>query len=80
MHPPINHLSSRPELSFPEGKESGVEGPAVSSPFRLASKRTKLGTRTAGVLHVAAALELGVDVLYTFGLHQRKLPKPSASG
>ena len=33
----------------------------------------KLGTRTADLLHVAAALELGVDCLYTFGLHQRKL-------
>jgi predicted nucleic acid-binding protein len=34
---------------------------------------TKLGTRTADLLHVAAALELGVDCLYTFDLHQRKL-------
>jgi predicted nucleic acid-binding protein len=33
----------------------------------------KLGTRTADLLHVAAALELGVDCLYTFDLHQRKL-------
>jgi predicted nucleic acid-binding protein len=33
----------------------------------------KLGTRTADLLHVAAALELGVDSLYTFDLHQRKL-------
>ena len=34
---------------------------------------TKLGTRTADILHVAAALELGVDYLYSFDEHQRKL-------
>ena len=33
----------------------------------------KLGTRTADILHVAAALELGVDYLYSFDQHQRKL-------
>ena len=33
----------------------------------------KLGTRTADLLHVAAALELSVDCLYSFDLHQRKL-------
>ena len=33
----------------------------------------KFGTRTADLLHVAAALELGVDCLCTFDLHQRKL-------
>jgi predicted nucleic acid-binding protein len=42
---------------------------------RTLSRQTtaKLGTRTADLLHVAAALELGVDHLYTFDLHQRKL-------
>jgi len=42
---------------------------------RQLSKQTtaKLGTRTADLLHVAAALELGVDFLYTFDQHQRKL-------
>ncbi|MGB2605029.1 MAG: type II toxin-antitoxin system VapC family toxin [Candidatus Sulfotelmatobacter sp.] len=42
---------------------------------RQLSRQTtaKLGTRTADLLHVAAALELGVDRLYTFDLHQRKL-------
>ena len=42
---------------------------------RQLSRQTtaKLGTRTADLLHVAAALELGVDCLYTFDLHQRKL-------
>ena len=33
----------------------------------------KLGTRTADLLHVAAALELSADYLYTFDQHQRKL-------
>jgi predicted nucleic acid-binding protein len=33
----------------------------------------KRGTRTADLLHVAAALELGVDSLFTFDHHQRKL-------
>ena len=33
----------------------------------------KLGTRTADLLHVAAALELGADYLYSFDLQQRKL-------
>jgi predicted nucleic acid-binding protein len=42
---------------------------------RQLSRQTtaKLGTRTADLLHVAAALELGVDFLYTFDQHQRKL-------
>ncbi len=41
---------------------------------RLSRQTTaKLGTRTADLLHVSAALELGVDCLYTFDLHQRKL-------
>ncbi len=42
---------------------------------RQLSRQTtaKLGTRTADLLHVAAALELAVDRLYTFDLHQRKL-------
>jgi predicted nucleic acid-binding protein len=42
---------------------------------RQLSRQTtaKLGTCTADLLHVAAALELGVDCLYTFDQHQRKL-------
>jgi predicted nucleic acid-binding protein len=42
---------------------------------RQLSRQTtaKLGTRTADLLHVAAALELGVDCLYSFDQHQRKL-------
>jgi predicted nucleic acid-binding protein len=33
---------------------------------------TKLGTRTADLLHVAAALELGADFLYSFDQQRRK--------
>jgi predicted nucleic acid-binding protein len=42
---------------------------------RQLSRQTtaKLGTRTADLLHVAAALNLGVDYLYTFDQHRRKL-------
>jgi predicted nucleic acid-binding protein len=42
---------------------------------RQISRQTtaKLGTRTADLLHVAAALELGVDYLYSFDQQQRKL-------
>jgi len=35
----------------------------------------KLGTRTADLLHVAAALELGAQILYSFDQQQRKLAK-----
>jgi predicted nucleic acid-binding protein len=35
----------------------------------------RLGTRTADVLHVAAALDLGADYLYTFDEQQRKLAR-----
>lgn len=34
-----------------------------------------LGTRTADILHVAAALELGADSLYSFDKQQRKLAR-----
>lgn len=34
---------------------------------------SKLGTRTADLLHVAAALELGADYFYSFDKQQRKL-------
>lgn len=33
----------------------------------------RLGTRTADLLHVASAIELRADYLYTFDRHQRKL-------
>ncbi|MGA6986532.1 MAG: type II toxin-antitoxin system VapC family toxin [Terriglobales bacterium] len=35
----------------------------------------RLGTRTADLLHVAAALELDADVLYSFDQQQRKLAR-----
>ena len=42
---------------------------------RQLSRQTtaRLGSRTADLLHVAAALELEVHCLYTFDHHQRKL-------
>jgi len=43
---------------------------------RLAKQTTaRLGTRTADLLHVATALELDVDYLYSFDQQQRKLAK-----
>jgi predicted nucleic acid-binding protein len=52
----------------------GLTDPVLERAQQLSRQTTaKLGTRTADVLHVAAALELGVDCLYTFDLHQRKL-------
>jgi predicted nucleic acid-binding protein len=43
---------------------------------RLARKRTAtLGTRTLDLLHVASALVLGVDTLYSFDHHQQRLAK-----
>jgi predicted nucleic acid-binding protein len=41
---------------------------------QLALRTTaQLGTRTADLLHVAAALEVSADYLYSFDRHQRKL-------
>jgi predicted nucleic acid-binding protein len=41
---------------------------------QLSSQTTaKLGTRSADLLHVAAAIELGADCIFTFDQHQRKL-------
>jgi predicted nucleic acid-binding protein len=44
---------------------------------RQLSRQTtaRLGTRTADFLHVAAALELGVDWLYSFDKQQRRLAR-----
>lgn len=36
---------------------------------------SRLGTRTADVLHVAAALELGADAIFSFDAKQRELSK-----
>jgi len=48
---------------------------AVFDRARELSRRTtaKLGTRAADLLHVAAALELGVECFYSFHQQQRKL-------
>ena len=52
----------------------GLTDPVLERAHQLSRQTTaKLGTRTADLLHVAAALELGVDCLYSFDLHQRKL-------
>jgi predicted nucleic acid-binding protein len=52
----------------------GLTDPILERAQQLSRQTTaKLGTRTADLLHVAAALELGVDYLYSFDLHQRKL-------
>jgi predicted nucleic acid-binding protein len=50
---------------------------AVFERARQLSRHTaaKLGSRTADLLHVAAALELGVDFLYSFDRQQRKLAR-----
>ncbi len=52
-------------------------GEQVFGRARELSRQTtaKLGTRTADLLHVAAALELGADILYSFDQQQRKLAK-----
>jgi predicted nucleic acid-binding protein len=52
----------------------GLSDPILERAHQLSRQTTtKLGTRTADLLHAAAALELRVDCLYTFDLHQRKL-------
>jgi len=52
----------------------GLPEPVFERARQLSRQTTaKLGTRTADLLHVAAALELGVDCLYTFDQQQRKL-------
>ena len=48
--------------------------PVLERARQLSRQTTaKLGTRNSDLLHVAAAIELGVDGLYTFDLHQSKL-------
>ena len=51
-----------------------LSDPIFERARRLSQQTTaKLGTRTADLLHVAAALELGADHLYSFDRQQRKL-------
>jgi predicted nucleic acid-binding protein len=48
--------------------------PAFTRARQLSQQLTaKLGTRTADLLHVAAALELGATRFFTFDLQQRKM-------
>jgi predicted nucleic acid-binding protein len=52
----------------------GLSDPIFERARQLSRQTTaRLGTRTADILHVAAALGLGVDCLYSFDEHQRKL-------
>jgi len=52
----------------------GVTDPILERARQLSQQTTaKMGTRTADLLHVAAALELGADFLYSFDQQQRKL-------
>jgi predicted nucleic acid-binding protein len=51
-----------------------LSDPIFQRALQLSRQTTaKLGTRTAGLLHVAAALELGADYFYSFDQPQRKL-------
>ena len=52
----------------------GLPEPVFGRAHQLSRQTTaKLGTRTADILHVAAALELGANYLYSFDQQQRKL-------
>ncbi|MFI5096250.1 MAG: type II toxin-antitoxin system VapC family toxin [Candidatus Acidiferrales bacterium] len=52
----------------------GLREPVFERARQLSQQTTaKLGTCTADLLHVAAALELGADYLYSFDRKQRKL-------
>ena len=57
----VFQLRSLPELVFERARELSRQSTA------------RLGTRTADLLHVAAALELEADYLYSFDEQQRKL-------
>ena len=52
----------------------GLSDPILERARQLSRQTTaKMGTRTADLLHVAAALELGADCFYSFDQPQRKL-------
>ncbi len=57
----IFQLQSLTEQAFEKARQLSLENTA------------RLGTRTADLLHVAAALDLRADHLYTFDQQQRKL-------
>jgi predicted nucleic acid-binding protein len=59
----VFQLRSLPELVFERARELSCQSTA------------RLGTRTADLLHVAAALELEADYLYSFDEQQRKLAR-----
>jgi len=61
MREGIFHLQPLTEQAFEKARQLSRENTA------------KLGTRTADLLHVAAALDLRAAHLYTFDQHQRKL-------
>ncbi|MGB9204105.1 MAG: type II toxin-antitoxin system VapC family toxin [Terriglobales bacterium] len=53
-----------------------ISDPIFQRARQLSRQTTaKLGTRTAELLHVAAALELGADSFYSFDQQQRKLAR-----
>ena len=52
----------------------GLPDPTFERARELSRQTTaKLGTRTADLVHVAAALELGAEYLFSFDKRQRKL-------
>jgi predicted nucleic acid-binding protein len=54
----------------------GLPDPVFDRARELSRRTTsKLGTRTADLLHVATALELGVEYLFSFDKRQRGLAK-----
>ena len=63
LHEGLFQLRGLPERVFERGKQLSQQTTA------------KLGTRTADLLHVAAALELEVDCFYSFDQQQRKLAR-----
>lgn len=54
----------------------GLPDPVFDRARDLSRQTTaKLGTRTADLVHVAAALELGAEYLFSFDKQQRKLAR-----
>ena len=57
----IFQLNPLPEQTFGRARQLSLQTTA------------RLGTRTADLVHVAAALELGADMVYSFDQQQRRL-------